>query len=213
MCRRDKDQVTMGDDDKLSAILMQVGETKGKVDAISGDVATIKSRMQVVVTRGECTGKHKLLEQSLARTMTEVKEDLRQGIKDIKKGSEEHPCITPAMLAAAVTPHELTPAEMEAVLAARAYERAEKRRKLVAWYVGTALAVCGLLGVLGGAVYKVVVTLDKVQSVVAAQPAEMRRQLQSSTQVVYVPMPIIPDAPVEPVAPRRPQKLPGKRPR
>jgi len=206
----------MGEDDKLSAILMQVGETKGKVDAISGDVATIKSRMQVVVTRGECTGKHKLLEQSLAHTMTEVKEDLRQGIKEIKRGSEEHPSITPAMLAAAVKPHELTPAEMEAVLADRAAERAEKRRKLITWYVGMAVAACGLLGTLGAFVYKVVVALDKVQSVVAAQPAEMRRQIQSaSKQVVYVPVPtVVPDAPVvEPLAPRSPAKLPGKRPR
>lgn len=221
----------MSDDDKLTAILLQVGETKGKVSGMCDDLAHIKGKMSSVVTRTECTGKHKMMEEALARTLGEVKQELRQGIAEIKQKTtgQAHPAITPEMLraAAAAPPHDLTPEEMEAALAARAEDRAEKRRKLITWYLGTAVVGLGLLGTIGTFVWKTVLTLDKVQQTMASQPTALRREIEQAAakqqKVVYVRVPVpqpkdmvdgngVRDDDPRPAHPP-PKRIPTKRPR
>lgn len=185
----------MSEDDKLTLILMQVGETKGKVGEMASDLVLIKGKMGSVVTRGECTGKHRMLSENLAGSMGEMKEELRRGIAELKKGTGQHfQSITPAMLAAAAAApaHEMSPAEMESALAARTEERAEKRRKLITWYIGTTALLLGLLGTTGAFVYKMVLTLDRVQTAMASQPSALRREIQqaaSKQKVIYLPAP------------------------
>jgi len=215
-----------GDEEKtfttiLLAIKGEVGETKGKVSGMCDDLATIKGKMDQVVTRTECTGKHAATEASLSKAVDGVRDDLRRGLADIKKGSRvDHQAITPEMLAtaAAAPPHVMTPVEMEAILGERAEVRAEHKRKLVTWYLGTGAALLGVLGTFGGFVYKTVLTLDKVQNAVASQPSELRREIQQATtaaanrpqKVVYVQAPGVKNGtdedgkPLPAPAPRRP---------
>jgi hypothetical protein len=181
------------------------------------DLSAIKARMGSVVTRGECTGKHKALEEGVSRSMSEVKEELRRGLTELKKGTgQSFPAITSAMLAAAAPAHEMTPEEMEAALAARAEEKAEKRRKLVSWYLGTAGAVLAILGVFGAFTYKVVLTLDRMQHAVSAQPDGLRRELQQiaakQPKVIYLPAPPQPGRDIDD-QPRRAIAPPRRNPR
>jgi len=204
----------------LLAIKGEVGETKGKVSGMCDDLASIKGKMDSVVTRTECAGKHASTEAALARAVDGVRDDLKQGIAAIKKGTgQSHQAITPEMLAAAAAapPHVTSPAEMETALNCRAEERSERKRKLITWYLGTGVVVLGLLGTVGGVLYKMVLAVDKVQSALAAQPGELRREMQQAAatastkqpKVIYVQAPGVKDRtdedgnPLPAPAPRR----------
>ncbi len=182
----------MQDGDKLSAILLQVGETKGKVSGMAEDLASVKKTMDMVVRRDECSGKHRIMEEALSRSISDMKEELRRGIIDIKRTTSQNVAISPQMLTAANnTPsNPFDTADIEQALQERAEERAEKRRKLIAWYLGFAVAIIGLTGTMGAFIHKTVLTLDKIQTVVASQPQELKEQLQKNApKVVYVKIP------------------------
>lgn len=240
----------MSDDEreKLDQILSTLSENTAALVGTREEIKGVKGRVtelsRSVVRVDECTGRHRLVADAIGGVKTEVggvrdhvnalMTEVRDELRQIKKGTtgQAHHAISPDMLraAAAAPAHELTPAEMEAALQSRAEERAEKRRKAITWYIGTAIGLATILGGAAVGLAKLVRTLDGVQSAITAtskeSAREIRRELAAQPpKVVYVdrtPTPAPdPDPTVDPPrpgfdtkAPHTPRKAaPPKRPR
>ena len=85
----------MPDDDKLSTILIHIGETRKGIESLEEAVASIGKE---VVRRPECTERHVVVATSLAALKEDLTE-IRQDVKAIRRSTgQDHKAITEAML-------------------------------------------------------------------------------------------------------------------
>jgi hypothetical protein len=204
------------DEENNTRILIQIagdiGRTREATETLKDNYATltedvkeIKEQLGKTVTTPECVEKHR----QVSRTMEVVKTDI---IAEIKKSGTgvAHPAITSEMLKAASAP---TVQEMATALEEKAEEKKEKRRKMLAVWVGIITGVVGLFS--GGAwgVYKVAVYATKLETLVSTGNQEVQSEIRKNknSKVVVVKFPPLPtknDDAVEPPEPPEPTPAP-----
>lgn len=186
----------------LLEIKGEVGQTKGKVEAVCEDVGQIKEQMTETVRRGDCTDRHKILEAALARELQQVRVDFRQGVDALKGEMRSRPPTppsgqyqpagrSPSSRGLPAVPPIPTVDQIEKELAQREEERKDRRRRFIAWALGVTLTSLTIIGILGGVLWKITSTLHQVNQTLQTQPqtfrAEMKEELKrAAPRVIYV---------------------------
>lgn len=159
----------MSIEDKLTTILIQIGETKGKVTSICEDLAYVKRQINDLVSKEDCAIARKSLNEICAKSMVELQEELANQLPDLIKN------------AISVKDAKLIPCIESEDLAKIITDRAETRRKLFAWYLGTGAIIVGLVSTCGIAAYKISVSVDKMYTSVQAQPDLIKNEVERIT--------------------------------
>lgn len=176
----------------LVQIAGDVGETRGDIVSLKNNVSTItedfrevKEQLAQTVTKPECTQRHVVVAQSLDA----MKKDI---LAEIKKPTGHFNAITPEMIRAANAP---TMSEIEETLALKNENNAEKKRKLITFWLITLSTGITLISLCIVGVYKFVLFMDKLENVVTSQSDEVRSEIRKAKQnVVYVQVASSPDS-------------------
>jgi hypothetical protein len=190
--------------DKLSMILVHVGETRKGIKRLEGDVREVKESISTLqsstVRKDECAQRHVVVAQSINSLDTDLKE-IRDGVREIKKSGtgtgyaavDVQPPAPAPLPPAPTTSGVFTPPKevVEEVLD----QRQEKTRKNLTFWLATIGTVGSLLSAGAVGIYKLVKYLDRVDRMVElntkeseATRQEIKEQLKRELQpkVVYV---------------------------
>ena len=193
--------------DKLTMILLHVGETRKGIKRLEDDVREVKDSISTLenhtVRKDECTQRHVVVANSIGALGSDLKE-IRDGVREIKRKSGAG---YPAVGAMASAPQEIVEEVLE--------QRQEKTRKTLTFWLSLIGSVAALAGGTATGVYKLVKYLDRVDQTVgrsskestAASQAiaeEIRKVLAREPRVIYVKSAA--DAP-----PDQPAKRPRRR--
>jgi len=159
----------MSVDDKLTTILVQIGETRGKVNSICEDLIYVKNRIHNLVSKDDCVITRTLENASYNKTIIEIREELSKQCSDLKDTAYNQ------KNSRTVTYNN--PSDISQILA----ERAEGKRKIIAWYLGTSTIIVGLISTCGITTYKVSVAVDNMRSVIQQQPILVKNEVERAT--------------------------------
>lgn len=203
--------------DRLAAILVHVGATRKGIRRLEGDVKEIKGSIDELrdksVTRAHCTAEHAKVDQGLR--------DLSQEIRRKSTGTT-HPAVgTPAaqhmaqQMAQGNTGQMQIPKSAEEVIE----EQREKTRRSLTFWLGLAATLSGLVGGVVFGLVKLGRYFDRMDRVVEESEARTRklqaqiREEAREPKIIYVKVPVVPDAGAPPPGGRHGAPSPRRRPR
>ena len=188
-------------EEDITGVLIQIagdiGQTregivnlKNSYTQVVADVGDIKRRLSDTVKVTDCANKHKEIETSLSGLQTALVTEIRSN-----SASGE--------------------VEFVASSAEKAVRERDRRRKSVTYWLTVSGAIVGLLGTLVIGSWKLVSFTKDVNDTMLQTRQQLSDEIgQTKRHVVYVQVPVYPDAGVEPVtAPTFRKKKVAKKPR
>lgn len=163
----------------LVQIAGDIGETrgdiaslKGNVESITEDFKDVKDQLSQTVAKPECTQRHVVVAQSLDAMKKEL-------IAEIKK--------TPTNQGYPAVGSKLTMKEVEENLEQRKEVKAERKRRVVTFWLITVSTITTLLGGCALGLYKMSIFLNKLEETVSNGTQQVRSELKNSNnRIIYV---------------------------
>ena len=212
------------DEELLVRIADDIGQTKEGIKNLKEGLREVKNKLDNTVKQVTCDEKH----EALGAALSSLKDEIVKEIKKTPTGMN-NPALTPEVIEAYRVAHQrgdltgpfsiprvmpdqpLTVADVEQAIEEHKEEKFEKRKKAITFWLATISGLIGLIGSCSVVSYKAFKMASKLEASVEASSKEIKSEFKrnNSRQVVYVQVPIYPDARVvEPAVP--PRRLPGK---
>lgn len=145
-------------DDKLTDILINVGETRGAVGQLTEDVKFLKTSLEDKVIKMDCTGRHRMLEESLARSIDTLKEEIRRRAPT----------------------HQTNRMLTDQWIKEHEDARVEKRKKSVLFWVSMVGSLLALLGTMATGIYKMFDYMQQINVAIVSQRQEISKEIKNA---------------------------------
>ena len=155
---------------KLDQVIEKLARNEGKLDGLRDDVQDIKKQMVSTVTRSECGDHVREMNEGLRALGAEFRKTVIE-MRRSPTGSTHQTVSTAGMAAPLPNTAEryISSEDLDAQVRRINEANADRRRRMIGWILGSAVAIITLLGFVGTVAWKVVTTLQGVQDSVQRQ--------------------------------------------